>query len=62
MCLSTLFPTDAIDFITPRLCAVTVGNYFKHLMMYEDSRLARHLRFCYFALNTEMRWHALQTG
>ena len=30
--------------------------------MYEDGRFARHPRFCYFALNTEMRWRALQTG
>ena len=38
---------------------VTVGNYFKHLMMYKDGRFARHPHFCY---NTEMRWCALQTG
>ncbi len=31
-------------------------------MMYEDDRFARHPRFRYFALNTEMRWRALQTG
>ncbi len=55
----TLFPTGAADFIAPRLCAVTVGNYFKHLMMYEDGQFARHPRFRYFALNTEMRWRAL---
>ena len=30
--------------------------------MYEDGQFARHPRFCYFALNTEMRWRALQTG
>ncbi len=29
----TLFPTGAADFIAPRPCAVTVGNYFKHLMI-----------------------------
>ncbi len=58
----TLFPTGAADFIAPRPCAVTVGNYFKHLIMYEDGRFARHPRFRYFALNTEMRWRALQTG
>ena len=28
--------------------------------MYEDGRFARHPQFCYFALNTEMRWRALQ--
>ena len=58
----TLFPTGAADFLAPRHHVVTVGNYFKHLMMYEDGRFARHPRFRYFALNTEMRWRALQTG
>ena len=59
---STLFPTGAADFIAPRSCIVTIGNYYKHLMMYKDGRFARHPRFHYFALNTEMRWHALQIG
>ena len=54
-----LFPTGAADFVAPRPLAVTVGNYFKHLLMYVDGRFARHL---YFALNTEMRWWALQAG
>ena len=58
----TLFPTGATDFVAPRQHAITVGNYFKHLMMYKDGRFARHPRFRYFALNTEMRWRALQTG
>ena len=58
----TLFPTGAADLIAPRPRTVTIGNYFKHLMMYEDGRFARHPRFRYFALNTEMRWRALQTG
>ena len=58
----TLFPTGAADFVTPRPLAVTVGNYFKHLLMNADGRFARHPRFRYFALNTEMRWWALQAG
>ena len=58
----TLFPTSAADFLAPRPRKVTVGNYFKHLMMYKDGRFSRHCRFRYFALNTEMRWRALQTG
>ena len=41
---------------------MTTGNYFKHLIMYGDGQFARHPRFRYFALNTEMRWRALQTG
>ena len=34
----------------------------KHLTMYDDNRFAKHPRFRFFALNTEMRWRALQTG
>ena len=30
--------------------------------MYGEGRFAKHPRFRYFALNTEMRWRALQTG
>ena len=58
----TLFPTGAGDSLAPRERVVTVGYYFKHLMRYDDGRFARHPRFRYFALNTEMRWHALQAG
>ena len=55
-------PPGAADFVAPRQHVVTAGNYFKHLMMYHDGRFARHPRFRYFALNTEMRWRALQSG
>ena len=41
----TLFPTGHADFVAPRIHAVTVGNYFKHLMMYKDNRFARHPQF-----------------
>ena len=58
----TLFPTGEADYLAPRLQSVTVGMYFKHLMMYGEGRFAKHPRFRYFALNTEMRWRALQTG
>ncbi len=58
----TLFPTGAADFRGQRQNQVTIGNYFKHLMMFDDSRFAKHPRFRFFALNTEMRWRALQTG
>ena len=34
----------------------------RHMIMYDDGRFARHPRFRYFALNTEMRWRALQAG
>ena len=60
--IPTLFPTGVADFVAPRPLAVTIGNYFKHLMLYKDGRFARHPRFRYFALNTEMRWRALQAG
>ena len=43
----TLFPTVAADFVAPRACAVIIGNNFKHLLMYEDGRFARHPCFCY---------------
>ena len=56
------FPTGAGDFSGQRQNQVTIGNYFKHLTMYDDNRFAKHPRFCFFALNTEMRWRALQTG
>ena len=58
----TLFPTGAGDFSGQRQNQVTIGNYFKHLMMYGDGRFAKYPRFRFFALNTEMRWRALQTG
>ena len=55
-----LFPTGVRDFLALRERVVTVGNYFKHLVIYDDSRFVRHPRFRYFALNSEMRWRALQ--
>ena len=58
----TLFPTGSADFVAPRERKVTVGNYFNHLMRCGGGRFARHPRFRYFALNTEMRWRALQAG
>ena len=57
----TLFPTGTADFSAPRIRHVTIGYYFKHLLMYRDGRFAQHPRFRYFALNTEMRW-ACSTG
>lgn len=58
----TLFSTGAADYLVPRPRSVTIGNYFKHLMLHHDQRFAKHPRFRYFALNTEMRHRALQTG
>ena len=62
MAFPALFPTGAADFLGQRCNQVTIGYYFKHLLMYEDSRFAIHPRFRFFALNTEMRWRALQAG
>ena len=58
----TLLPTREAEFLSPRQNTVTIGNYFKHLMRYGDGQFAKHYRFRYFDLNTEMRWRALQTG
>ena len=62
MAFPTLFPTGAADFHGQRCHQVTIGNYFKHLMMYEGGRFAKHPRFRFISLNTEMRWRALQIG
>ena len=62
LAFTTLFSTGAADFTAPHMRPVTLGYYLKHLMMYSDGRFARHPRFRYFALNTEMRWRALQAG
>ena len=56
----TLFPTGAG--VSPRARTVTIGNYFKHLLLYHDGQFAKHPQFRYFALNNEMRHRALQTG
>ena len=58
----TLFPTVAADFLGQRQVPATIGNYFKHLMQYDDGRFAKHPRFRFFALNTKMQHRALQTG
>ena len=36
----TLFPTGAADFLGQCLIPVTIRNYFKHLMQYDDGRFA----------------------
>ena len=60
--IACAFRTGAADFSGQRQIPVTTGNYLKHLMMYEDSHFAIHPCFRFFALNTKMRWQALQTG
>lgn len=58
----TLYPTGIADLRTPRIKKVNPAEYFKHLMWYKDGRFARHPRWRYFALNSIMRWRALQEG
>ena len=62
MAFPCLFPTGSGDYTSPRQRRITLGYYIKHMMLYKDGRFARHSRFRYFALNTSMRWHSLQTG
>ena len=51
----TLFPDGSGDFYTPRLRKVDLGEFFKHLMRFQDGRFARHRRFPWFAFNTLQR-------
>lgn len=55
----TLFPTGTAQFRAARMRPITIGNYFLHLTKYKDGRFAKHPRFRYFALNTELRWRSL---
>ena len=54
----THFPTRAGDFLGQRRVQLTIGNYFKQMMQYDDGRFSQHPRFRFLALNTEMRHFA----
>ena len=43
----TLFPTGQADFLAPRQRSVTIGNFFKNLLLHYDQRCAKHPRFRY---------------
>jgi ATP-dependent DNA helicase PIF1 len=58
----TLYPYGRADFRSSRAIRVLPAEYFKHLLWYKDGRFARHSRWRYFALNSSMRWRALQEG
>lgn len=58
----TLYPTGRADLRAERVRDVKPAEYFKHLLQYKDGRFARHTRWRYFALNSQMRWRALQEG
>ncbi|EXX58668.1 uncharacterized protein LOC105316640 [Rhizophagus irregularis DAOM 181602=DAOM 197198] len=59
---STLYPTGCADLRAERIWDIKPAEYFKHLLLYKDGRFARHARWWYFALNSQMRWRALQEG
>ena len=58
----TLYPYGNADLRSERPWNIKPAEYFKHLMWYKDGRFARHPRWRYFALNSIMRWRALQEG
>ena len=58
----TLYPYGRRDLRSERIRDVKPAEYFKHLIWYKDGRFARHTRWRYFALNSIMRWRALQEG
>jgi hypothetical protein len=58
----TLYPTGCADLRAERIWDIKPAEYFKHLLLYKDGRFARHARWRYFALNSQMRWRALQEG
>ena len=41
----TLFPTGVAEFLAPQIHKIIIGNYVKHLVMYDDRRFAKHCRF-----------------
>src|SRR5205085_1990713 len=58
----TLYPHGKADLRSVHEKDIDPAEYFKHLMWYKDMRFARHTRWRYFALNSTMRWRALQEG
>ncbi|GBC15565.1 ATP-dependent DNA helicase PIF1 [Rhizophagus irregularis DAOM 181602=DAOM 197198] len=56
----TLYPTGNGDLRSNHVREVKPSEYFSHLLKYKDGRFARHPRWRYFALNSQMRWRALQ--
>ena len=58
----TLYPYGQADLCSAHAREIKPSKYFKHLLWYKDGRFARHPRWRYFALNSTMRWRALQEG
>ena len=62
MAFPTLFPNGSASFNNPRMRTVSLTDYHAHLMRYQDGRFARHPKFRYWALNTQMRQQASAAG
>lgn len=63
MAFPTLLPHGKADLNSPdRKEKVSIGDYFKHLLRYKDNRFQEHPRFRFFAMNTTMRWSAINYG
>src|ERR1051325_9407890 len=58
----TLYPYGRAGFRLECAKNIKPAEYFRHLLWYKDGRFARHSRWRYFALNSSMRWRALQEG
>ncbi|CAG8693771.1 19013_t:CDS:2 [Cetraspora pellucida] len=58
----TLYPTGDADLRAEHAKDIKPAEYFKHLLKYKDGRFGRYTRWRYFALNSQMRWKALQKG
>ena len=58
----TLFPFGKADLNYPRQHKVSFNDYFKYLFLYRDQRFAKDQRFRFFAMNSMMRWTALNVG
>ncbi|CAG8622461.1 21469_t:CDS:2 [Cetraspora pellucida] len=58
----TLYPTGDGNLQSEHVRKIKPAGYFSHLLKYKDGRFAQHARWRYFALNSQMRWRALQEG
>ncbi|XP_052130824.1 uncharacterized protein LOC127751385 [Frankliniella occidentalis] len=57
-----LFPYGEGDYVENKTKSLTARVYFRYLLSYHDKRFVRHPVFPYFALNSLMRWDALNKG
>ena len=59
---STLYPTEKADLHSSHPVNINSTEYFSYLLKYKDGRFAQYSCWRYFALNSQMRWRALQKG